>query len=321
MRFVEEPHLILRKTLIAKERITSFASDIGVFMAKTLFGSSGLALEGGVLRSKVAKWSQNTGLCALTEKVIFTDPYTNAQFNHHTSPQLDAYAEGIRGDAELKLAAAYHKALFLTKTEALLHGDLHTGSIMVKQGSTFVIDPEFAFYGPIGFDVGAVLSNLFLAYFSYYNRDADYSEWLLEQIVIVADKFLEVFVQLWNAKAADASAVSGEIYNTQIYTNELLKSAQDKYLSAVWRDSLGFTGMKMIRRIVGIAHVADLESITDHDVRSACEKRALVFARSLVVASFKDSITVDGLSTIRDVTNHARKVYAGSVSDSWPQAN
>lgn len=317
MRFVEEPHLILRKTIIAKERITSFASDIGVFMAKTLFGSSGLALEGGVLRSKVSKWSQNTGLCALTEKVIFTDPYTNAQHNHHTSPQLDAYAAGIRGDSELKLAAAHHKALFLTKTEALLHGDLHTGSIMVKQGSTFVIDPEFAFYGPMGFDIGAVLSNLFLAYFSFYGRDAEYSEWLLEQIVTVMDKFLEVFVQLWNERSANTAVASGEIFNNQIFVNELRTKAQDEYLSAIWRDSIGFTGMKMIRRIVGIAHVADLESITDHDVRSACEKRALVFARGLVVASYKNSISADGLSNVRDLINRARNVYSGSVSDSW----
>ena len=40
--------------------------------------------------------------------------------------------------------------------EALIHGDLHTGSIMVTESETRVIDPEFAFYGPMGFDVGAV---------------------------------------------------------------------------------------------------------------------------------------------------------------------
>ena len=37
---------------------------------------------------------------------------------------------------------------------------------MVTQASTQVIDPEFAFYGPIGFDVGAFLGNLFLALFA-----------------------------------------------------------------------------------------------------------------------------------------------------------
>jgi len=47
-----------------------------------------------------------------------------------------------------------------------LHGDLHTGSIMVTQDSTKCIDPEFGFYGPMGFDLGAFLGNLILAYIS-----------------------------------------------------------------------------------------------------------------------------------------------------------
>lgn len=37
---------------------------------------------------------------------------------------------------------------------------------MVTQTSTQCIDPEFGFYGPIGFDVGAFVGNLLLAYFS-----------------------------------------------------------------------------------------------------------------------------------------------------------
>ena len=50
----------------------------------------------------------------------------------------------------------------MTAAEALIHGDLHTGSIMVNQDETKVIDPEFAFYGPMGFDVGLLLANFFL---------------------------------------------------------------------------------------------------------------------------------------------------------------
>lgn len=42
-----------------------------------------------------------------------------------------------------------------------------------------------------------------------------------------------------------------------------------------------------IRRIVGIAHVEDLESIKDTDVRSSCEKVSLLFARRLVVGMRK----------------------------------
>jgi 5-methylthioribose kinase len=44
----------------------------------------------------------------------------------------------------------------VSSAEALIHGDLHTGSVMVTREETRVIDPEFAFYGPMDFDVGAV---------------------------------------------------------------------------------------------------------------------------------------------------------------------
>ena len=55
-------------------------------------------------------------------------------------------------------------------------------------------------------------------------------------------------------------------------------------------DSLGFAGAKMTRRILGLAHVEDMESIADPDLRATCEKRALKLARFLMVerASFSD---------------------------------
>jgi 5-methylthioribose kinase len=48
-------------------------------------------------------------------------------------------------------------------------------------------------------------------------------------------------------------------------------------------DTLGFAGCKMTRRILGLAHVEDMESIPDPDLRATCEKRALKLARSLMV--------------------------------------
>ena len=139
MRYVEPPHLILRKKLIEGVKISSFAIDTGNFVAKTLFHTSLLNLSGGSFRTAVSAWSQNISLCALTEQVIFTDPYTIAKFNHWTTPQLDKYAEGIRNDNVLKATALVLKEKFITSTEALLHGDLHSGSVMVKDGSTFII--------------------------------------------------------------------------------------------------------------------------------------------------------------------------------------
>jgi hypothetical protein len=48
----------------------------------------------------------------------------------------------LRGDEELKERAGELKVRFLTHKEALLHGDLHTGPVMVSPDDTRVIDPE-----------------------------------------------------------------------------------------------------------------------------------------------------------------------------------
>ena len=46
MRYVEPPHIILRKKLIEGVKISSFAKDVGIFMSKTLFHTSLLNLSG-----------------------------------------------------------------------------------------------------------------------------------------------------------------------------------------------------------------------------------------------------------------------------------
>ena len=58
------------------------------------------------------------------------------------------------------------QVLFMERAQALLHGDLHTGSLLVTPEATHVIDAEFAFYGPIAFDVGKFIGNLFIAFFA-----------------------------------------------------------------------------------------------------------------------------------------------------------
>jgi len=95
---------------------------------------------------QVSFWSKNQQLCALTEAVIFTEPYFDVAHNRWTSPQLDKDVQAIRSDLELKKAIGHLKAKFLDSTEALLHGDLHTGSVMVKDGRFYpwIIDHEDA---------------------------------------------------------------------------------------------------------------------------------------------------------------------------------
>ena len=287
-----EPHLILRKGLIRGIRYPRIAADIAEFAAKTLFSTSDLAQPAAAKKQHMAVFCLNTELCKITEDLVFTDPYRIAELNRWTTPHLDGIAAEFRADGELKVAVQELKWIFLSHAEALLHGDLHTGSIMVTPADTRVIDPEFAFYGPIGFDVGAFMANLLLSYFSQDGHASPNDDrtsfrlWILETLEAFWNNFQQQFLLLWRAKPA------GDAFPAALFADaagaEDLEAFRSKTMRRIFKDSVGFAGAKMARRILGLAHVEDLESITDPDRRAACEMSALRMARTLMVerASF-----------------------------------
>jgi len=286
MEYLAPPNIILRKGLIAGIKYPTMAKDMGVFCAHTLFKTSGFKLSTTQLREKVAFWSRNSEMCSLTEQVIFTEPYVTASNNRWTSPQLDDDKKLIENDVDLKLAASKLKTKFVTQTDALLHADLHTGSIMCSpaEGQTFVIDPEFAFYGPMGFDTGAFIANMILSYVSQpgHKNGSDYPDWVLDQVIEFWTTFSQEFLKLWD----DSSEHSGFKYHRELI-GESDSATQKSYMQQLLMDTLGFAGMKMLRRIVGIAHVEDLDSIEDADLRATCERRGLEIAKELIKNSLK----------------------------------
>ena len=50
-------------------------------------------------------------------------------------------------------------------------------------------------------------------------------------------------------------------------TSWCLQALQDKFFKELFRDCVGYAGAVIIRRILGIAHVIDYESIEDVDKR------------------------------------------------------
>jgi 5-methylthioribose kinase len=299
------PHVIMRKGLICGIEYPRFADDIAEFLAATLFNTSALAGTAAEHKARVELFAPNTALCKITEDLVFTDPYREAPLNRWTRPYLDREKRAFERDSALKVAAQALKYRFMTSAEALIHGDLHTGSIMVTEEDTRVIDPEFAFIGPMGFDVGAVIGNLLLAYFAQGGHEAApgardaYREWILAQAEKVWSRFNDRFLELWR------KAPSGDAYAESLFASDDDKAAMEKerarFLRALFADALGFAGAKMIRRILGLAHVEDLEAIADPERRARCETKALSLARELVVGA-------RGFSSLADVSGAARAV-------------
>lgn len=288
------PHIILRKGLIRGIVYPNLADHMATFMAETLFATSDLGQPAAAKKKQMALFCDNIELCRITEDLVFTDPWRLADGNRWTSPQLDATAAAVRSDGPWKRAAQEFKLKFLGEAQALIHGDLHSGSIMVTESDSRAIDPEFAFYGPMGFDVGALIGNLYLAFFSqsgHETRPGDrdrYRDWILQTVEAVWTLFDGRFRALWN------KAHGGDVFMPDLFSSgpdqAAFDAAQDAYMRRLFVDSLGFGGCKMTRRILGLAHVEDMESIADPERRAGCEQRALRLARTLMVdgATFTD---------------------------------
>jgi 5-methylthioribose kinase len=298
-----EPHIIMRKGLIAGTRYPRFVDDITTFLARTLFFTSDLAVPAAQKKEGIAAFAGNHALCKITEDLIFTDPYRVAEQNRWTSPWLDATAAHFREDLDLHVAISRLKLKFMASPEALIHGDLHTGSIMVTEIETRVIDPEFAFYGPMGFDIGAVIGNLLMSYLASEGHQRSPGErrsfeaWVLESIEGVWTRFAEKFVQLWRGEA------KGDAYPAMLFAGPdgaaRLETERQAYMKRLFEDTVGFAAAKIIRRILGLAHNIDFEWIEDPRGRAVCEARSLRLARGMMVDAAR-------FPTIGSVTMTAR---------------
>lgn len=265
-------HVIMRKGLIDGGTYPLFAQHIGEFMARTLFFTSDLGMNQQLKKEKQGRFV-NPDQCKITEDLIFDEPYRIAEKNNYEA-SIEDEAEALRTDGELHLEVALLREKFLTHGQALLHGDLHTGSIFVTSESTKVIDPEFAYYGPMGFDVGAVLANLLLHYASLPGRIQDQKA-LHERETILLDMVRDVWTEfesrfrgLWTSDLVDPMAKA--------------PGYEDLYVQQLFRDSAGFAGAKMVRRIVGLAHVADIDTIEDATQRERAQRKALAIGKALI---------------------------------------
>ncbi|MED1852698.1 S-methyl-5-thioribose kinase [Brevibacillus borstelensis] len=285
-------HILMRKGLIEGRRYPNFAKQIGRFMAHTLFFTSDLGAHPYEKKALVGTFL-NPELCKITEDLVFTDPYENAPTNSF-NPLIRREVEEIWKNKPLKLEIAKLKYDFLTRAEALLHGDLHTGSIFVTETSTKVIDPEFAYYGPIGFDIGAVIANLLLNYAGQHGLEKDggkresYREYLLTTVEDVWNEFVSQFVQLWHKQAKERSA----------HVEGLWQS----YVKRLIQDTAGFAGCKILRRVIGLAGIADLNSISDEKTRAEAERLALLIGQELILKRGGIEDSTDITDIVRNAT-------------------
>jgi len=277
------PHKILRGKLIAGEPVTGISEVLGLFCARTLFRGSDLSMDTSDKKNDVALFLGNSALCDITESLVFTDPYFDAKMNHNT-PGLEKIIGQIRGDINLKVKVQDALMKFSSNTETLCHGDLHSGSVMCTTDDTKIIDPEFGFYGPMGFDIGMLISNFLMAYISQPAHRSSknlvkFQDWILEVITKFYEVFTNEFTNLWKTER------NGILFPKSLFEDQGQSSekALEALLKNIWFDALTISGIEIHRRILSLAHNADFEDIKDEIIRSRLEAKALMMGKELIL--------------------------------------
>lgn len=288
-------HIIMRKGMIDGIEYPKFAEHISSFLANALFKTSSLYLSSADKRTLVSQFIGNSELCKLTEDFVFTAPFMEDETNAEL-PELSDVAESVANDVELKTKILHLKYKFMNQSDALLHGDLHTGSIMINQDETYVIDSEFAFVGPMGFDVGALIANLVMSWVSHTVQDDEnnYSELILEAINSIWHQFDEKFCTLWNETEESALFTKG------FANDEILQIYQEQYMQTLLQESIGFAGCKIIRRQFGIAGVEDIRGIENDAVREKANRLAVSIGKRFIKQYHTVKTTDDIIQLIKD---------------------
>ncbi|MET3804163.1 5-methylthioribose kinase [Nakamurella sp. UYEF19] len=267
-------HTVLRTYLNQGHDITGVPAILGRHMADTGFGTSYVAVGEESFRLAAAA-AVNTELCALTEDVVFTEPFLGSERNSLQHPEAGQLVADLQADPAWVAGAMRAKRRFVTVAEALVHGDLHTGSVFVRPAadapggwSVRTFDPEFAYYGPIGFDIGLFCANLVLA---AARADALADKDRRDALIAGLDDTWSAFESRFR-----------ELYAGRPRPEKYPDPVVDAWLADIRSDTWGFAGCEIARRIIGLAKVSDIESL-GRDAYLRAAERSLAVSRVLLV--------------------------------------
>lgn len=264
-------HTVFRNHLNNGGDHSGTAECLGRHVADTAFATSFLSVGVEPFRLAAAA-AVNSELCALTEDIVFTEPFLGADRNSVRLEAVQQTVAQLQADGAWVAAAMAMKLRFVTVQEALVHGDLHTGSVFVRRDakglSVKTFDPEFAFYGPIGFDLGLLWANLLAA-------------GVRAHVLGDAARGSSLFAASGSSWAAFDKRIR-ELWAGRSRPEKYPDSFLEPWLESIRIDAFGFAGCEAGRRIIGIAKISDVESLPDDQYRRAADA-VLGLSRLLLV--------------------------------------
>ncbi|MGF2141661.1 S-methyl-5-thioribose kinase [Vagococcus fluvialis] len=248
-----------------------FADDISTFLVQTLLSTTDLILKPQIKKERVRQFI-NSEMCDISEDLVFTEPYNDYKNRNIISKENQKFVEKYLYQNEVLIGEVGKlRNNYMNNAQSLLHGDLHSGSIFINQEGMKVIDPEFAFYGPMGYDIGNVIGNLFFPLIKkeMYEGSSQFTQWLRETISQIIDLVKEKLIREFNKQ------VTLDIYLNSYFI--------ENYINEIISDTLGYAGTEIIRRTIGDARVREVATAPVGEKRVQMERNLLLLGSELIL--------------------------------------
>jgi 5-methylthioribose kinase len=298
-------YTLLRKALLQRRRFPKLADLLSTYMVNALIFTSDVAQD-HLKKKEMVKQFISPQMCDIFEKLRNTEPFVDLYNRNCILPEnIDFVRREFYEDKVLRLEAAKLKFEFMNNPQALIHTDLHTSSVFVREDSIKIFDSEFAFFGPMGVDPGNFIAHLF---FAWANADAepeqttsiqDFKQWLLDTVEEIIDLFAKKFKTAFISNAADVLAKTPGFC--------------EWYLDTILVDAVGVCGLELARRTIGLSHIEDLVSIKDERRRGRAERIVLRLAKILILNRSRVVKGADYASMLRravedEKNNHEERI-------------
>ena len=289
----------LRFELSKMKRFNELAEQISEYMSKSNFYTSEYFLLSEDHKRLQAAFI-NIEMRDIMENATFIKDYFND--GKKRDDTHEAIVKWIWKQETVQIETLKSRDIFMKKGQCLVHGDLHTSNVLIRENSLKVIDMEYTFMGPFSADMGYFLANFIFVYGALMvredcstNEKLNYAEYILGTIQKTFDNYCKVFRECWEK---DAKAVYKRVPG---------------YLEEIERDflfeTMGIMASAAICRVSGDFELTDLNCIDDLQKKNRARSLIMLICHQVFKEREKYVGIDDLIKTIVDTRNIFMSMY------------
>lgn len=266
---------IVRFQMNKSVKFPKLAAQAAEYLAKTHFYTSEYYLTVSEFR-KLTSHFMNDQMRFIFDTHAFITKQEGSAYGGDMDPAYESFLKNIVLDPEIVRARYLMREAYMKKGETFIHGDFHTSNIFADQEEMKVIDMEYTFCGPIGYDAGYLashfLSQYICAIFRPFDSEAereDFRYYCLNSISELWEEYFRHFFECWDKDAKD------------FYRN--VPGLKDDLKKQWLADIIGFCANANMSRCSGDIGYPEYDELTNEEDRKHAVAMSILIDRNLLL--------------------------------------